>query len=465
MSLTESTEPVAEYGERVVAVEPGGIEPVSDAERHGKPRQLLWTWASPNLEFATIYVGVLAVAVFGLNFWQAVLAVVIGNVLGSLTQAVLSARGPDHGVPQMVLGRIAFGFKGNAFPALLMSLMAGVGWFAVNSVSGAFALGTLTGMPVLACLVIVVGIQVVIAFFGHNLVQAYEKYIFPVLALVFAITAVVIFTKAAPGSVTGTGGIGGFLLAVGTAFGYTAGWNPYAADYTRYLPKETSRRAIGWFAGLGLFLSTSILMLVGIASATIGGATSDNPTAAFTSYLPAFLASATLLAIALGSVAADVLNIYSGALAFLTLGVRLPLAWRRAVVALVYGAIGFVLAWLGLSDAGQAYESFLLVVSYWVAPWLAVILVDQYLRRGTQARVGPLLADTRHSNWAGFWAFAVGLAVSIGLFANQTLYTAPVPKAVPEVGDLTFVVGFIVSALVYYFLKRPSLNRVRVSLD
>jgi NCS1 family nucleobase:cation symporter-1 len=461
MSLTESTEPVAEYGEKVVAVEPGGIEPVGDGDRHGKPRQLLWTWASPNLEFATIYVGVLAVAVFGLNFWQAVLAVVIGNGLGSLSQAVLSARGPDHGVPQMVLGRIAFGFKGNAFPALLMSLMAGVGWFAVNSVSGAFALSTLTGMPALLCLVIVVGIQVVIAFFGHNLVQAYEKYIFPVLAVVFAITAVVIFTKASPGSVTGTGGIGGFLLSVGAAFGYTAGWNPYAADYTRYLPRETSRRAIGLSAGLGLFLSTSILMLVGIASATIGAPASDNPTAAFTSYLPSVLASATLLAIALGSVAADVLNIYSGALAFLTLGIRLPLAWRRAVVAVVYGAIGFVLAWLSLGDAGGAYENFLLVVSYWIAPWLAVILVDQYLRRGTQAQVGPLLADTRHSNWAGFWAFTVGLAVSIGLFANQALYTAPVPKAVPEVGDLTFVVGFVLSALVYFFLKRPALNNAR----
>ena len=55
---------------------------------------------------------------------------------------MLSARGPLHGVPQMVLGRMAFGFKGNAVPAVLMSVTAGVGWFATNSVSGAFALGS-----------------------------------------------------------------------------------------------------------------------------------------------------------------------------------------------------------------------------------------------------------------------------------------------------------------------------------
>ena len=44
------------YGERIVAVEPGGNERVADADRHGSPRQLFWTWTSPNMEFATIFV-------------------------------------------------------------------------------------------------------------------------------------------------------------------------------------------------------------------------------------------------------------------------------------------------------------------------------------------------------------------------------------------------------------------------
>ena len=63
-----------EYGDRVVAVKPGGAEFIPLSERHGHPLQLFWTWTSPNLEFATVFVGVLAVAVFGLGFWQAVLA-------------------------------------------------------------------------------------------------------------------------------------------------------------------------------------------------------------------------------------------------------------------------------------------------------------------------------------------------------------------------------------------------------
>lgn len=441
------------YGDRVVAIEPGGIEPVADADRHGRPHQLFWTWASPNLEFATIFVGVLAVSAFGLTFWQAVLATAIGNGLGAVAHGLLSARGPRHGRPQMVLSRLGFGYWGNTLPAALMSLTAGVGWFAVNSVSGAFALNTLTGLPVLLTLVLVVVAQVGIGFFGHNLVQAYEKYVFAVLAVIFAIGAVVILGQANALGGSGGGGLGGFLLAMGAAFGYTAGWNPYAADYSRYLPASVSAKAVGWAAGLGLFLSTTVLMLVGSASATIVTDKAASPTAAFTSHMPAWLAALTLLAITLGAVAANALNIYSSALSFLSLGIRLPLAWRRAIVALGFGAVGLILAALGLRDAGAAYEHFLLVIAYWISPWLAVVLVDQWLRRRRPV-VDQLLDDRTYSNWAGLLSFVAGAAVSIVLFANQQLYVAPVPRVLPAIGDITFLVGFAVAALLYLALAR-----------
>ena len=66
----------------------------------------------------------------------------------------------------------------------------GIGWFAVNSVSGALALNTLTGLPKWLCLVIVVAAQIVIAFFGHNFVQAFERYRLPLLAVSFVLGAV-----------------------------------------------------------------------------------------------------------------------------------------------------------------------------------------------------------------------------------------------------------------------------------
>ncbi|MCU1578428.1 MAG: cytosine permease [Rhodoglobus sp.] len=444
---------------RTTIVEPGGIEPIPLDRRHGSPWQLIATWSSPNLEFATIFVGFIAVAYFGLSPWQAVAALLLGNFLGGLTQGYLSTWGPREGLAQMLLGRTAFGFWGNLIPAALNTAMAGLGWFAVNSISGAFALATLTGLPVWLTLLIVVVVEVTVAFVGHDIVQLFERYAGVVLAIIFLIAGFFIlshadFGAAAGGDGTGGfGGFGGFMLAAGAAFGYTAGWNPYASDYTRYLPPTTSKTKIFLAAGLGNFVSTSFLMIVGAASATIlhaGLADTASPTDTFTADLPSWIAGLTLLAIAVGAVSANALNIYSGAMSFLTLGIKIPFRLRRAIVALAFGVLGFIVALIALPDAGSTYEGFLLVIAYWIAPWLGVVLADRLLRRGTA--VGPLVVDEVHKykNWAGPVAFVIATVLSIVLFANQVVYVGLVTKAVPEIGDLTPLVGFVLAGVLYY---------------
>jgi NCS1 family nucleobase:cation symporter-1 len=441
-----------EYGTRVVAVEPGGAEFIPLHERHGNPLQLFWTWVSPNMEFATIFVGVLGVAAFGMSFWQTFLAIVLGTALGGVSQGLLSQQGPLFGVPQMVLSRLGFGYWGNVLPAGLNSITAGIGWFAVNSVSATFALNTLTHLAKPACLVIVVLLQVIVAFFGHNLVHVFERYAFPLLTIVFLIASVVVLSKAHPGAPHRTIP-GAFLIEVGAAFGYAVGWNPYASDYTRYMKPTVNKTAVAWWAFLGLFLSCTLLETVGAAAATVvspGAALGDNPTGAFTGLMATPLADVTLLAICLGGISANVLNIYSGALSFVALGIKLPLALRRAIVALVFGVIGFVVALTGLHDAATKYNNFLLVIAYWIAPWLAVTFCSRLLRaRQSPAELEPLLFDKRYTNWAGPVAMLVGIVVSIIFFSNQTEYIGVVPKHVGAAGDLTFEVGFLLTAVIY----------------
>jgi NCS1 family nucleobase:cation symporter-1 len=455
--MTAPTSVDRDYGGKVVAVEPGGNEPIPAAERHGRPSQLFWTWTSPNLEFATIFVGVLGVEAFGLTFWQAVIAIVLGNALASLAHGVLSARGPSAGVPQMVLGRLAFGYRGNVLPAGLMTITSGFGWFAVNSVSASFALNSLTGWPAPLWLVVVVVVQIGVAFFGHNLVQVFERFAFPVLAIIFVIGGIVVLVNSDPSAVPdggGTGGTGGFLLMLGAVFGYTAGWTPYAADYTRYLPAGTPPRRVGLAAGLGMFVSTTVLMIVGAASvsaAAAAGITSDNPASAYTGVLPAVLAGFTLVAISVGAVAANILNVYSGAMAFLSLGFTVSMRWARAIVALAFGVIGFVIALIALGDAAASYEGFLLVIVYWIGPWLGVVLVDQYLRRREEPPAG-LLYDRAYTNHAGLIAMLVGIVVSVPLFSNQQLFVGVVPAAFPGIGDIAFLVGTALAAGLYAVL-------------
>jgi NCS1 family nucleobase:cation symporter-1 len=441
-----------DYGTRVATVEPGGAEFIPISERHGGPLQLFWTWTSPNFEFATIFVGVIGIGFFGLSFAQSALAIVVGTLLGSLTLGLLSARGPQYGVPQMVLSRISFGYRGNILPAGLNAVTAGIGWFAVNSVSGAFALNALTHLPKLLCLVVVVLVQSTIAVFGHNLVQTFERFAFPVLAAAFILASVDILTKAHPSAVHGTGGVGGFLLTMGSCFGYAAGWNPYASDYTRYFSPTTPKAATAWWSAFGCAASCILLEVVGAASMTIvkGQQVGANPTSDFTGHMPTAIADITLAAIAVGAVSANALNIYSGSLSFAALGIRMPLKLRRALVTVVFGVIGFFVAWNGLSDAGSKYNNFLLVIAYWIGPWLAVVFTDQVLRRGQSVEV--LLFAKTGRNWAGWVAMAIAMAISIPLFSNQTEYTGPIPKHHPAFGDFTFEAGFIIAAVVYAIL-------------
>jgi NCS1 family nucleobase:cation symporter-1 len=459
MAITETTRTSA------TTVEPGGIEAIPASKRHGSPWQLLATWSAPNLEFATVFVGVIAVAFFGLGFWQAIAGIVIGNALGAASQGILSTWGPREGLAQLVLSRTAFGTRGNIIPAGINSLVAGIGWFAVNSVSGAFALSLLIpALPTWLSLIIIVVLEIVLAFVGHDLVQVFERYASIVLGLIFLIAVIAVFSSAHV-AISGHGSngfsFGGFTLTVAAAFGYAAGWNPYASDYSRYLPKSTSGKKIFWAAGLGNFVSCTILMAAGAAAATLAGYNADNPTDSFVaaSVMPFWVREITLIAIAVGAIAANALNVYSGAMSFLAVGIKIPFGLRRAIVAIGFGVIGFFVALSALPDAGVSYTNFLLIIAYWIAPWLGIVFVDRWLRRGTSI-AGFVTDKPTYNNWAGPIAFVVSIVVSIWLFANQESYQGVIVKAttpdvkfaISSIGDLTAFVGFVLAGVLYFIL-------------
>lgn len=454
-----------DYGERVVAVEPGGVEYIPLSERHGRPLDLFWTWMSPNLEFATIYVGVLGIAVFGGSFLSVTLGIIVGTAVGSLTHGILSSWGPRFGVPQMVQSRAGFGFWGNILPAGLNALTANIGWFIVNSVSGAFALTALTGgaLPFTVTFTIIVLAQVLVAFFGHNLVHVFERYAFFPLVIVFALATAFTFAHAnfvgfnAKAPLAFGGDFGAFMLTAGTALGYAVGWNPYASDYTRYQTPDGNRTMVGFWAGFGVFLSCIVLELMGAALATAAGTKwgpNDIPTAQMVNTMPQALYYATLLVIALGAVSANVINIYSGSMSVLTLGLNIPSHIRRAIVAVAAGVLGLVIGIAAQANVGPGtkYEGFLLVITYWIGAWLGVVLVDYWMRRGDFGNEA-IFYDRAYANWAGPIAMLVGGGIAIWLFADQAVYVGYVAFHYPQIGDMTFVVGFVLTAIIYYGLR------------
>ena len=112
---------------------------------------------------------------------------------------------------------------------------------------------------------------------------------------------------------------------------------------------------------------------------------------------------------------------------------------------------GYVLGVI-LQSSGvvSKYENFLLLISYWIAPFLGVVLVDYWLRRGSYDE--KLFYDTHYRPWKGFVAMLAGIVVSLP-FWNNPLFVGPVPSHFPGIGDVTFAVGFVVAAAVHLVLN------------
>jgi purine-cytosine permease-like protein len=247
------------------------------------------------------------------------------------------------------------------------------------------------------------------------------------------------------------------MLTAGTALGYAVGWNPYASDYTRYQRPDVNRTMVGFWAGFGVFLSCIVLEMMGAALATAAGTKwgpNDIPTAQMAQTMPSAIYYATLVCIALGAVSANVLNIYSGSMSFLTLGIKIPSHIRRAIVAVASGVLGLAIGIIYQANVGPGtkYESFLLVITYWIGAWLGVVLTDYWMHRGDFGDES-IFYERSYANWAGPIAMLVGGAIAIWLFADQEVYVGYFAFHVPQIGDMTFVVGFVLTALIYYGLR------------
>ena len=444
---------VGSYGEEVLQIEPHGIDPISPAERHGRPRSLFTLWFSANLEFATLSAGALSVGIFGLSLWQAALSIIIGNVVGAACLGLLTTFGYKWGVPQLIQSRGAFGLIGNFVPSTF-NFIAGVGWYAVNTVLGVYALQWLLPIGFLPNLILLIIIQALVSIYGHNLIHWVERVAASILAIVFIIVTIYAVGHIHWGvaenvkAVAFSGTFGSFILSVGVALSYMMGWMTYSSDYSRYLPQDTPGVKAFFFAFWGNVIPCVWLEVLGAGLATV--ANIAVPTDLISGLLPHALGVIAMFAIILGTVTANVLNIYSGSLSLLAIDVNWirAVAPKRWVAALLIGVLGGVLSFLGgQSGYYQNYTNFLLVLGYWISPWLAVVLSDYFLVRSRRSDIRDFYAGAGTVR-AGFWAFLIGLACSVPFF-NQSLFMGFIAKQFPQIGDLSYYVSFSVAFLLY----------------
>lgn len=439
-----------------VSIELRGTEPVAHEDRHGTVLSAFTLWFAGNIQYSGLVVGAMSTAFLGLSFGQAALSLVVGTLVGSLFLGLAASMGPRAGTPQMIQSRGPFGYYGNFGPVLLLFL-TGFGYFAVNTVLGAYIAADLLGLPFVLAVLAVGAVQVVIAVIGHDFVHRVERWLLVIMAVLF-----VVFTWfglaegrfGAPGHAGSPGAVtGAMLTAVALSSSRTFGWSIGASDYTRYLSATTRRGRLTLAAFLGAGLSGLWMHLLGAAIGTV--VFPDNPTDLVTRLVPAALATVALITLLCSTIAGSVLDIYSGSLALLMADVPI----RRWVSAIATGVLGAVIGWwAGRGDgAFTNFQNFLFLVGYWIGPWLGVTLTD-YLAF-TRDRVDiTALYDRGRRAGPGLVAFLAGLAVSVP-FMRQSLFTGPLAALWPQLGDIAYWIGGAVAAIVYYALRRATARR------
>src|SRR3981189_2368741 len=187
-ALTESTfSGHRPSGAGDLSVETHGIAPLGRDQRYGTPRRLFTVWFAPNVNMTGVFTGTLAI-VLGLGFWVGLLAMVIGTVLGSLVVGYLSTWGPRTGTGQLANSRMAFG-DGVGLPAAPQWL-APIARGALVGLVGGEALAVLLGIPFWIAVLIVLGVQGAIGFFGYELIHRLQAVLTVVLFTTFVVFAV-----------------------------------------------------------------------------------------------------------------------------------------------------------------------------------------------------------------------------------------------------------------------------------
>ncbi len=458
--------------DRAWSIETNGTNIIPDTERHGEPRELFWIWAGANIGILGVTYGAFLVAFYSLNLVQGIIAAILGAVIGFVLVGVVGLAGKKAGAPTLVISRAAFGIDGNYLPAAI-SYLSFIGWEIVVTTLAVLATGTVLqrlgfnggNAAIAVSFVIIAAVGVIISLLGHATILKIQKlftYLFGALTVVFVWLewGQIDWHKVSTlpsGSFAGL--IGGIsIIMAGLGIGYVNG----GADYTRYLPRNSSGRGIVGWTTFGASLPQVILMIFGIFLTASNGslATTSNPIGALAKPLPTWFLVPYMIAAAGGLIAATLVNMYSSGLSLMALGVRLP-RYRTVLVDACLMVVGCTYMLFFASNFFGPLEGFLVTLGVPLAAWAAIFITDLFLFR----RDGYVQRDFyRREGVYGAWgapaliALITGTVVGLGLVTSTTAVFRWVGYLLGPFGGKTGAIGsssigilisFAIGCLVY----------------
>jgi purine-cytosine permease-like protein len=240
------------------------------------------------------------------------------------------------------------------------------------------------------------------------------------------------------------------LLTTAIGVGWGISWVTWASDYSRFVPRSVSSTSVFWYSYIGMFVPSVWLAILG---ATIASVTLDTDPAKMVSAVFGGVASILVLLMVLhGPIATNILNVYSAALAALSMGIRLS----RTALALIVGVVGYLVTiyFIFAPSFAKAFDNWMISLLLWMSPWAGVVMADFFLKRKSHIDVAELYASPKTSaygdiNWGGIIAFLAGLV------AGWSVQDGLVPALQGPISgllggaDLSWLFGIVVSGVVY----------------
>ncbi|MFJ7989442.1 MULTISPECIES: cytosine permease [unclassified Streptomyces] len=452
------------------ALETRGLEPVPDDERTGRVRELFPTWVAANISVLLLTMGAGLIVFNGLNFWQVLAVAVAAPVLSYGIVGLISIAGKRGGAPGMALSRAVFGQRGNLFPGALI-WVARWGWETINAVTGAYAVLTVLDLLfgvrsntvlIVVTLLLFVTCTFLVSGLGINALRVCSKWstylfgAFSVLVLVYLVANTdwsAVFAKPA-------GSTAMMIAGIGTIAAGGISWVPSGPDFTRYLPRTASSRAMvgSTVGGAGIVVLPMVLMGAVMAVSTPDLASAQDPVSFIGELLPMWISVPYLVIALIGMLLINSMSMYSAGFTAQTLGIKVSRAAAVSVNAVISLVFGFLLMVVATSFIGS-FISFLTLLAVAFSAWIGVFGVDMLRRRSYDATA--LMDTTRTSAywyrggfaWQAMTAWAVALLAGL-LFTKVDWFSGPLASSWIGENGLGWAATIVVAGLLYAVLPR-----------
>ena len=417
----------------------------------------------------------------GMAWWQAVLTVMLGNLIVLVPMVLNGHPGAKHGIPFPVLMRASFGTVGANIPALARALVA-CGWFGIQAwIGGAAiyqvcsALGiidpvadaarTITGLGIsplqLICFLAFWAVNVFFIVRGMNSIKWLETWAAPFLLLaglallawalmkVDSITA--LFEKGStfdkPGDFWPV-----FFPQLTAMVGFWATLSLNIPDFTRY---ARSQRAQFLGQAIGLPTTMTLFCFIGIVvtSATVfifGEAIWDPVVLIGKLGSPAVIVI-SLIALSIATLSTNIAaNVVSPANDFANVAPRLISFRTGGIITAIIGIL--IMPWHLYNNLGDYIFTWLIGYSALLGPIAGIMLCDYYILRRTRLDVPALYDPTgahRGTNWRAVIALALAVAPNVPGFINAATKSHRFGPFWDSLYGYAWFIGLILGAVIY----------------